>query len=198
MLNHSSDEAGGRMVTLRNRRLACSNSRWNVYFDDVTDSSGRAVDDYLVLKSKTASDSLLSGVAVLPVIDGHIGLLHNYRHCVGAPVWEIVKGFIDESESAADAASRELVEEIGYSCPKDRLIDMGTYLPESGAMAARAALFLALDCIPAAGLDRSEFGLSELSLWPSVAVYRMAIGGEIEDSATLIALLRAQPRLNAG
>lgn len=186
------------MITLRHRRIACSNTRWTVYFDDVTDSQGRSVNDYLVLTSKDERESFLAGSAVVPVINGQIGLLNNYRHCVERNCLEVVKGFIDLGETPVQAAHRELIEEIGYSCPPGRMMDLGTFLPESGAMRARGALFVALDCVPSPGLDESEFGLSRLALYAPADVYRMALDGEIEDSATLIALFRAQRWLVPG
>lgn len=180
------------------RRIGCRNSKWVVYLDDVSAADGgRRVPDFLVLAANNSRDDLLTGTAVLPLIGGGIGLMRNYRHPLGGWSWEMVKGFIDSGETPAEAAMRELGEETGHACAPADMIPLGTFTPESGAMAARGALFLARGCVPIAARDEEELGLGPLSIVPVEEALRMARESEIEDAPTVIALFRALPWLEA-
>ncbi len=53
-------------------------------------------------------------VVVLPVFpDGSILLVRQYRHAIGASLWELVAGRLEAGESRPAAARRELIEETG-------------------------------------------------------------------------------------
>ena len=55
-------------------------------------------------------------VVVLPVFpDGDILLIRQYRHAAGDFLWELVAGRVEEGESRAASARRELLEETGYT-----------------------------------------------------------------------------------
>jgi ADP-ribose pyrophosphatase len=55
-------------------------------------------------------------VVILPVFpDGGILLVRQYRHALGASLWELVAGRLEAGESRPAAARREMIEETGYS-----------------------------------------------------------------------------------
>src|SRR5579863_4677146 len=55
-------------------------------------------------------------VVLLPVFpDGSILLVRQYRHAIGAMLWELVAGRLEPGESKAAGARRELIEETGYT-----------------------------------------------------------------------------------
>lgn len=55
------------------------------------------------------------GVVVLDN-DGRVLMIRQYRHAVRSYLWELPAGLLDEAdESAADAAARELAEEVGIT-----------------------------------------------------------------------------------
>ncbi len=84
-------------------------------------------------------------VAVVPVLpDGSIVMLWQFRHPHGKTHWEVPAGRVDEGESAAAAAERELLEETGYR-PK-RLVHLGGFYPTNGISPHHAELYAALDC----------------------------------------------------
>ena len=53
------------------------------------------------------------GVAVLPIYDDKIVLVHEYRHPVQLWCWEIPRGFGETASSALSNAGKELFEETG-------------------------------------------------------------------------------------
>ncbi|PYU27464.1 MAG: hypothetical protein DMG32_06825 [Acidobacteria bacterium] len=62
-------------------------------------------------------------VVVLPVFpDGGILLVRQYRHAIGASLWELVAGRLEAGESRPAAARRELIEETGYTARRVRQI----------------------------------------------------------------------------
>src|SRR5512142_2990126 len=104
----ASDGAAVRIVS---RRLIGENSRFHVFFEHVADGQGHEVPDYLVVAPKRQSGNMVTGVAILPVIDGKIGLVRIYRPAIRDWSWEIPHGFVEEGEEAHASAIRELVEE---------------------------------------------------------------------------------------
>jgi len=56
-------------------------------------------------------------VIIVPIFeDRSMLMIQNYRHGAGTILLELPGGFINENESASDAARRELLEETGYKC----------------------------------------------------------------------------------
>jgi 8-oxo-dGTP pyrophosphatase MutT (NUDIX family) len=176
--------------TVKARRLAAANSKWKVYFDHLADARGNEVSNYLVIESPAPRADRVTGVGVVPVLDGQFVLLQCYRHPTGSQLWEFPRGFIDAGESPAEAALRELAEETGLTCAPGDLVELGYYAPEPSTMAARGALFAARCCAgePRAGAD--EIGLGALRLFSAEAIAELAAGGGIEDAGTLVAYYR--------
>jgi len=174
---------------LTKRRLACENSRFSVFLDDVEYQGRLAVSDYLVVAPKQLADHLVAGVAVLPIVDGNIGLLHIYRHALQCTLWEIPRGFIEAGESVRSSALRELEEETGLACADSDLESLGIVAPEPGVLAARAHLFVARRCRTVRPFSGEEFGHSEFRWFTPSQVSALHDAGEIQDSTTLIAYL---------
>jgi 8-oxo-dGTP pyrophosphatase MutT (NUDIX family) len=177
-------------VVVKNRRLAAENSKWQVYFDHVTDGHGNEVSDYLVLQARDHGHDLITGVAVLPLIHGQFVLVRSYRHALGAELWEAPRGFIDAGEIPAAAGLRELTEETGLTCAPEHLISLGSYAPEASTIAARCALFVATRCEGVPRARRDELGLNAWRLIEPLAMAALVAGGAIEDPSTLIAYYR--------
>ena len=177
---------------VKRRERACSNSRWDVYLDHLTDGRGREVADYLVIEGKLHRPARVTGVCVLPLVEGRFALVECYRHPVGSRRWEAPKGFVDRGEEPAEAAMRELAEETGLSCAPRELVSLGLIAPEPSTLGARAALFAATHCEAGARRQEDEIGLGRLGFFDRREMAALAADGAIEDAATLIAYYRLQ------
>lgn len=137
-----------------------------------------------------------NGVAVI-VLDSerNVLLTEAFRVPVGQQCLEIPRGGKEVDESLEAAAVREVYEETGLQLEQNRLVSLGDILPDSSTLRSRTRLFLAqLDCTFASqeGCLRPQPGeVQGLSKLPLDKVFRMAVRGEITDSFTLAAVLRA-------
>jgi len=180
---------------LTKRRLACENSRFSVFLDEITCQVWPSILDYLVVAPKQLADNLVAGVAVLPIVDDKIGLLRIYRHAIQCYLWEIPRGFVEPGEPDRSAALRELEEETGLACADIDLESLGIVAPEPGILAARAHLFVARRCRMVRPFSGDEFGHIEFRLFDPAQVLALHDAGEIQDSTTLLAYCLHSGRL---
>lgn len=187
------DEQGRPRVTRLGRRLACRNSRFNVWFDHIRDpATGTEVPDFLVVEPFGAGDDAVGGVGIVPVLDGSVVLLRTFRHPIAAELVEIPGGFVDPGEEPAAAALRELAEETGFVCPPEALVPLGFCYPEAGVLRARIALFAATSCRPdpTRARDAGEIGMGAMLTVPLADLPALLRDGAIEDAVSALALHR--------
>ncbi len=189
-MTENKKETANAVVVRQARRFVCSNSRFDVYLDDIETADGRGVRDYLIVAPRVRNANLVTGVGVLPVQDGKFGLLRIYRHAVRGFCWEIPRGFIDADEDDVVSARRELVEETGLDCGGDGLISLGFIAPEAGILSARVHLFVARNCVPTRPFRSEEFGHYEFHMLDAQRLEAMIAASEIEDPCTLVACCR--------
>lgn len=175
-------------ITLKSRRRIAENQVFDVYFDHIVEEGGAEVPAYLVVAPKAVADDLITGVSVLPVMRGRIGLLRVHRHAIDGLAWEVPRGFVDAGESPATAARRELEEETGLSVPAEHLEDAGRMTPEAGILAARVALFIARECQTVRVFGAGEIGHMEFVWFTLEEALAMARKSEIQDPSTLVLL----------
>jgi len=171
----------------KNRQLACENSQFHIFFDELTLQGRTTVSDYLVVAPKRVAADLVTGVAILPVVDGKIGLIRIYRHPIQQYSWEIPRGFIDQREASASAAGRELKEETGLDCKPEAIRSLGFITPDGGILAARVQLFAAMKCVKEREYAPAEIGHRELRFFCIQEVEEMILRSEIQDPSTVIA-----------
>jgi ADP-ribose pyrophosphatase len=187
---NSDDEPPVRRLS---RRTIFENRVWRVFADAIADANGAHVPDYLVLEAKAVPANAIGGVAVLPILaDGRIALLRNWRHAIGGWSWEAAKGFVEAGEDPPAAALRELAEETGLACASGDLVALGSVHSEPAALASRAALFVARNCVPIAGHVREadEAGLGRVAFFDADAADALWQQGEMRDALSLLLLAR--------
>ena len=126
-------------------------------------------------------------VAVVPVLpDGSIAMLWQYRHPLGRTHWEVPAGRVDEGESPAAAAERELLEETGYRAK--RIVHLGGFYPTNGISPHHAELYAALDC---ERVQKPEPGPTEklsVHVKSAAEVRARLVRGDFDDGFTALAL----------
>jgi ADP-ribose pyrophosphatase len=126
---------------------------------------------------------------VLPVTaDGPVALIRVWRVTVRQWCREVPAGRIDPGEQPADAARRELREEIGGECASLRRL--GEVFSSTGTSNERVHLFVALGV----RLGRSRPDLDErieLDLMAPGQALALARAGQVEDAPSALAILWA-------
>ncbi|MCA8932283.1 MAG: NUDIX hydrolase [Rhodospirillaceae bacterium] len=98
--------------------------------------------------------------------DDRVPLVRLYRPAIEDFSLELPAGLLEDGESPADCAGRELMEEAGFRA--GRLLPLGTLNPDTGRLSNRLHGFCALDLAPVDGwspeagvervlIDRCEF-----------------------------------------
>ena len=184
-------------IEVVDRRLACENTKFFVYFDHVIDKAGSEVRDYLVVAPKNTGKNLVTGVAILPIVDGQVGLVRIYRPAIRAYSWEIPHGFVDKGEKDNSSALRELLEETGLIVEPKYFSSLGYITPDTGVLAARVHLFIAEAGHATQPIQR-ELGLREFRFFPLGEFEKMIADSEIQDTLTLSAWCKYQLLAKAG
>lgn len=178
-----------RPITLLARKEVCRNAVFTVYADHIRDAAGREVADYLTVAPHHRTVDGVTGIAVLPVLDGRFGLIRVYRHSIEAHGWEVPRGFVDEAETPATAARRELAEETGLVTAAP-LRELGAVAPEPGVLGARVRLFAAEQCVRKGAAPDHELGHGELRFFARHELMELISGGEVMDPCTLVCCYR--------
>jgi 8-oxo-dGTP pyrophosphatase MutT (NUDIX family) len=173
-------------IEVLNRHLACENEKFFVYFDHVVDKEGSEVLEYLVVAPKNAGKNLVSGVAILPVIEGQVGLIRIYRPALREYSWEIPHGFVDVGEDGETSALRELLEETGLVGDPRSFSSLGFITPDSGVLAARVHLYV-VEAKGQTSQREHELGLREFRFFDFQEVENMIERSVVQDTFTLAA-----------
>lgn len=177
-------------ITLQTRTEICRNAVFTVYLDHIRDAAGNEVKDYLSIVPHHRTAHKVSGVAVLPVMAGGVGLIRIYRHPLADYSWEVARGFIDVSETPEQAARRELREETGLIAADRSLMSFGTIAPEPGVLDARVQLFSAQECGQGDAESVVEMGHREIRVFAREELRGLIERGEILDPCTLVLCLK--------
>jgi ADP-ribose pyrophosphatase YjhB (NUDIX family) len=187
------EKTGSRALV--SRQVAAENQKFSVFFDELA-LPGEGKTNYLVVAAKQVRDDFVTGVAVLPVCEGKIGLLRIYRHAIQEDSWEIPRGFVEENESSIESASRELTEETGLSCNLGEFKPLGFVTPDAGILAARVQVYAALRCVTARVFKPAEFGHQQFCWFDTATIREKVLQSEIQDPCTIAAYYRFSALLN--
>lgn len=187
----SSGSGPERPVRRLRRTRACGNALFDVHFDHIREASGAEVERFLAVKPKCSNPDLVTGAAVLPLLDGRAGLLSIYRYLIDETVLEVPRGFVESDETPGQTVLRELEEETGLVCSPAALVDIGCVAPDAGILEARVRCFVALKCTVGRPFVANEFGHLALNYHSRPQVEALLDGGRFCDPCTLFTLLHA-------
>ena len=128
--------------------------------------------------------------AILPVMDGRILLLENYRHAIRAWTLEIPRGFGTDGLTAESNALKELDEEL--SAQVESITPIGTVHPDTGLHSQLVHLFFAR--LTAVGSLETAAGIRSMVTFTPDELDRKIVDGTITDGFTLAALTQARLR----
>jgi len=128
--------------------------------------------------------------------DGSIVMLWQFRHPHGRTHWEVPAGRIDEGESPAQAAERELLEETGHR--PGRLVHLAGFHPINGISPHRAELFVALDCRAVQAPTPGPCEKLAVQALPEPEVRARLARGDFDDGFTALALFHWFQRQREG
>lgn len=164
------------------KRLAYENRFVAVYDDDVRFTDGHTGSYLRIVQSGG-----LPGVVMLPVADGHAGLVHVFRYPTGTWEWGLPRGLAHGGDPEATART-ELLEELGAQ--PSSLVSLGAMTPDSGLLTAVVHLFWASYPAPvSATRDRGE--VAGVQWLPLPDLLAEIASSRIRDGYTLAAVCRA-------
>ena len=102
----------------------------------------------------------------------------------------LMEGRIDEGESPAEAAARELREETGYV--SKTLVPLPGFYPTNGISAHYAHAYCALDCEPAGKPDLDASEQIVVQTFTEAEMDALVAAGKIEDAFTALTWFYAQ------
>jgi ADP-ribose pyrophosphatase len=127
---------------------------------------------------------------IVPFISkDEILMIKSYRHLVDSIEIEVPSGYIDEGETAEQAAIRELKEETGYKA-KD-IISIGSYTLDYSMFKQKGNIFMAY------GLDKEQaqsLGIMEkidVEIIKIKEIEKLLLQGRISNAASIVAFYRA-------
>lgn len=127
-----------------------------------------------------------TAVGILPIEDGHVYLVGQYRYPLERYSWEIPEGGCPEGEDPLQAARRELKEETGLEA--DRWEKLGEADLSNSVADERAVWYLATGLVPG---DQQPEGTEVLGVRrvPLEEALAMARDGRMRDALSQLALL---------
>lgn len=135
-----------------------------------------------------------SGSAVIiPVFDdGTIALVRQYRHPTVRYLLEAPAGKLNEGETPAQAAARELEEELGFVA--GNFEKLSEFFVSPGFCEEKMWVYLATDLAESKQrLEDDE--IIEIVRMPFTQALNMITTGEIEDAKTIIGVMLTAPRI---
>ncbi len=139
----------------------------------------------------------IDAVAIIPILDdGRVIMERQYRYPQGRVMLEIPAGKLNEpGEDTLEAAKRELREETGAIA--ERYVCLGKTVPSAAMLTEKITIYLAEGItFTDRELDDDEF--LDVEFIPLDKLYEMVMAGEICDSKTEIAVLKAYAIKNSG
>lgn len=141
-----------------------------------------------LINGKTSTREIVDhkdAAAILPIIDGQVVFVRQYRKAIESVITEIPAGLLDEGELPIEAAIRELQEEVGL-IPLD-LKELGSMWPSPGFCNEKTTIFLATE-FSSNVLEPDEDEFLHIYRLPIKTVRALYVAGKFQDAKTACAL----------
>ena len=125
------------------------------------------------------------GVAIVPVVDGNVILIQQFRIAIERELIELPAGRLEPGEEPIQCAARELEEELGYRAKE--LISLASYFSSVGFEDERMYIFLALDPEKATLKREADERIREIFM-PTEMIADKLASQAFEDAKTIIGL----------
>jgi ADP-ribose diphosphatase len=148
------------------------------------------VGDVLTYTGKSAKREVIEhpgGVAIVPIINGTVLLVKQFRISIGKEIIELPAGRLEGGDSPKKRANLELEEELGYRANK--IIPLLSYYSSVGFTNEKMYLFLGLNLESIEARPEWDENIQQIRL-PLNEVEMKLANNEIEDSKTIIGLER--------
>jgi 8-oxo-dGDP phosphatase len=163
--------------------------------------------DTVTMPDGTRADRELTehpgAVAIVALDDAdRVLVIRQYRHAVGALLWEIPAGLRDVAgEPLLAAAQRELLEETGYEAADWQILT--DFLTSPGSSTERVRVFLArgLAEVPAAERDyvpEHEEASLQVAWLPLAEAVRGFLAGDLHNGVAAVGILSAYAAVTTG
>lgn len=116
-------------------------------------------------------------------------MVRQYRFGAGVETLEIPAGKLEKGENPYEAGMRELREETGYKT--DKLTSLGDFLPTPAYCSEKIYLYMANN-LEYCGQDLDDDEFLSVEKYPLDVLHEMVLKNEINDSKTVIAILKAK------
>lgn len=147
----------------------------------------KIIEDYYTIKKRDY-------VIIIAEIDNEIYFVKQYRHGIGEIILNLPMGLIDKNETAETAAKRELYEETCLEA--DQLEYLGNFFLAPSYISTRAHIFYVNN---ARKREKEKSDTNEEVLITTISkaeIKRLIESNNIKDMSTVIALYRANNKLN--
>lgn len=126
-------------------------------------------------------------VNVVPLTaDGHVVMVHQFRHGAGRVTLEVPGGMVDPGESPAEAAARELLEETGYRA--GRVLPLGSVNPNPALFTNRLHAFVATGAERIAEIASGATEETSVELVPRARLGALVRDGAVEHALVVAAI----------
>lgn len=171
-----------RKVKLLSRKKVYSGPVFSVFTDYVQEGEYRGRRDVI----RHPGSIVVLGVEDESRRDPCILLERQYRHVVGARIWELCAGRIDTGETRLAAAKRELLEETGYTATHWRRAFR--FYASPGFLDEQMHVYIAAGLMKGAAQPEEDEQIST-RLMPLSRAVAMVVDGQIFDAKTMAAVL---------
>lgn len=132
-------------------------------------------------------------VAVVPVLEDGFVLIRQFRYAANEILWEIPAGIMEDDETPAETAVRELIEETGFR--PEKLEQLCRFYTTPGFSNEEVIIFYSQNLIPDKSLSPDPDENIEKKVFSHSEVRSSLKNGLIRDSKTIIGLLLALEKI---